>query len=113
MDPRLDALTSSVEVAIAPCCNLPNQGLQVILGFLGMQGSKASVFNQSHSANSPQTKVSTPAKEQEETSPAKLDSSRHDNDRSRLWLYGNLSSSPGLPGMLHTLRLEPGGAHVR
>lgn len=35
------------------------------------------------------------------------------NPKQRVWLYGDLRSSPGLSGLCHTVRLEPGGTRVR
>jgi hypothetical protein len=32
---------------------------------------------------------------------------------SRIWLYGDSKTSPGLPGMVPSIRLEPGGSIVR
>eukprot|EP00884_Botryococcus_braunii_P006101 jgi/Botrbrau1/15492/Bobra.43_2s0109.1 len=49
----------------------------------------------------------------EESSPTKNGFSDDLRKKDRLWLHGNLKAHPGLPGMGHTLRVEPGGERVR
>lgn len=36
-----------------------------------------------------------------------------DPQASRIWLWGDYETSPGLPGMIPSIRLEPGGSFVR
>lgn len=36
-----------------------------------------------------------------------------ESETAKIWLYGDLKTSPGLPGLSHSVRLEPGGTRLR
>lgn len=76
-----------------------------------MQASAASVFNPGSVGNSDTAKdARNPVFA---TSGARSTQDGDDRQISKIWIWGDSLTSPGLPGMSHCVRLEPGGDNVR
>lgn len=79
---------------------------------MAVQASAASVFNPGESGASSETTKDARAPAVTSTG-AKPAQEGDDQQATKIWVWGDSLTSPGLPGMSHCVRLEPGGENVR